>query len=314
MKLRSQLILAFLVLAVLPLAGIVGYSYVSSANAFRVAVQAESAEVATQISVGLRRTREDLRNYVGRLGTTLPFDDPQYADQDALREVLLENLGDSANFVEVLEFVPAGGPGTDGTAPPGDAPGAAAPGAPDRPRRPERRFLWSRPGRPERLETTEGDGEPAMREEAPEWVRRAEDRMARIFGGPVSTPVLRDGSLVGELHARHPARESDAERAEPDSPDGRRGAVRDRRGRRDLHLRAGGPGVAPGGAKPGWTAAYRSPRRRRRGPVAGDERLGRGDPGCGGGATCSTASCVRSAPPWRKCATYRCGTSGSASA
>ena len=201
MKLRSQLILAFLVLAVLPLAGIVGYSYVSSANAFRVAVQAESVEVARQISVGLRRTREDLRNYVGRLGTTLPFDDPQYADPDALREFLFENLGDSANFVEVLEFVPAGGPGTEGTVPPGDALGAAAPGASDRPRRPDRRFLWSRLGRPERPETTEGDGEPGMREEAPEWVRRAQDRMTRIFGGPVSTPVHRDGSLVGELHA-----------------------------------------------------------------------------------------------------------------
>ena len=201
MKLRSQLILAFLVLAVLPLAGIVSYSYISSANAFRVAVQAESVEVARQISVGIHRAREDLRNYVGRLGTTLPFDDSQYADQDALREFLFENLGDSADFVEVLEFVPAGAPGTDGTAPPGDALPAAAPGASDRPSRPDRRYLWSRSGRPERPETTEGDDEPGMREEAPEWDRRAQDRMARIFGGPVSTPVHRDGSLVGELHA-----------------------------------------------------------------------------------------------------------------
>ena len=110
MKLRSQLILAFLVLAVLPLAGIVGYSYVSSANAFRAAVQAETLDVARQISVGLRRTREDLQRYVGTLGMMLPFDDPQYVDREALVDQLLRNLGDSANFVEVLEFVPAGAP------------------------------------------------------------------------------------------------------------------------------------------------------------------------------------------------------------
>ena len=100
MKLRSQLILAFLVLAVLPLAGIVGYSYVSSAKAFRAAVQAETLDVARQISVGLRRTREDLQRYVVTLGMMLPFDDPQYVDREALVDQLLSNLGDGANFVE----------------------------------------------------------------------------------------------------------------------------------------------------------------------------------------------------------------------
>ncbi len=198
MKLRSQLILAFLVLAVLPLAGIVGYSYVSSANAFRVAVQAETLDVARQISVGLRRTREDLHDYVGRLGTALPFDDPQYADPEALRDFLFGNLGDGADFVEVLEFVPAEAPGPDGVVPPGEL-GAAASGDPGRQRRAGRR-LWSRFDRSERPEMTDGTGELDIRPE-PEWVRRARDRMARIFGGPVSTPVRRDGSVVGELHA-----------------------------------------------------------------------------------------------------------------
>ncbi len=201
MKLRSQLILAFLVLAVLPLAGIVGYSYFSSANAFRSAVRAESVEVARQISIGLLRTREDLQRYVGRLGTTLPFDDPQYADPEALSEFLWSSQGDGANFVEVLEFVPAGAPGPGRAVPPGEALDGDAPGAPGRLGRAGRRFLWSRFGRPEQSETTEGDGAPDIRPEDPEWVRRAQDRMARIFGGPVSTPVRRDGSLLGELHA-----------------------------------------------------------------------------------------------------------------
>ncbi len=201
MKLRSQLILAFLVLAVLPLAGIVGYSYVSSANAFRVAVQAETLEVTRQISLGLRRTRDDLQRYVGALGMMLPFDDPQYVDREALADQLLSSLGDGADFVEVLEFVPAGAPEPGRVVPPDDALGAGAPGDLGPLGRADRRFLWSRFGRPERSEMAEGDGAPGIGPEAPEWMRAARDRVARIFGGPVSTPVHRDGHVVGELHA-----------------------------------------------------------------------------------------------------------------
>ena len=201
MKLRSQLVLAFLVLAVLPLAGIVGYSYVSSANAFRVAVQAETLEVTRQISFGLRRTRDDLQRYVGALGMMLPFDDPQYVDREALADQLLSSLGDAADFVEVLEFVPAGAPEPGRAVPPDDALGAGAPGDLGRSGRADRRFLWSRFGRPERSEMAEGDGAPGIGPEAPEWMRAARDRVARIFGGPVSTPVHRDGHVVGELHA-----------------------------------------------------------------------------------------------------------------
>ena len=210
MKLRSQLILAFLVLAVLPLAGIVGFSYVSSANAFRAAVQAETLEVARQISVGLRRTRDDLQRYVGALGMTLPFDDPQYVDREALADHLLTNLGDGANFVEMLEFVPAGAPEPGRVVPPGEELGADAPGDSERLATANRRFLWSRfgdrdglpPGaRPERSGMTRGDGEPGTGLDDPEWMRRVRDGMARIFGGPVSTPVHRDGHVVGELHA-----------------------------------------------------------------------------------------------------------------
>ena len=48
---------------------------------------------------------------------------------------------------------------------------------------------------------TEGGGEPGIGPDDPEWLRRVRDGMARIFGGPVSTPVHRDGHVVGELHA-----------------------------------------------------------------------------------------------------------------
>ncbi|MXW03006.1 MAG: SpoIIE family protein phosphatase [Holophagales bacterium] len=162
MKLRSQLILAFLVLAVLPLAGIVGYTYVSSARAFRAAVEAESLEVTRQISVGLLRTRDDVRGYMRRLGTILPFDDPQYADPEALVEFLWSTMGDGADFVDALELVPA--------VPPGRASGA------------ERR-------------RSPGSGGSGQRG------RRPRDWVARVFGGPVSTPVHRDGDVVAHLEA-----------------------------------------------------------------------------------------------------------------
>lgn len=208
MRLRSQLVLAFLVLAVLPLGGIVAYSYISSANAFRAAVEAESREVTRQISVGLFRARDDLQGYVRRLGTMLPFDDPQYADPEALAEFLLSNMGDGADFVDALELVPA--------APPGTGPGveaAADPAGGDRGLRglratEGRRFLWSRGGNPERLpaggppgERSPERGEAGDRARDAEWARRGRAWATRVFGGPVSSPVHRDGDVVWHLEA-----------------------------------------------------------------------------------------------------------------
>jgi hypothetical protein len=45
MKIRTQLVLAFLLLSVLPLTGIVLYSYSSSQRAVRKAVEAEAEEL-----------------------------------------------------------------------------------------------------------------------------------------------------------------------------------------------------------------------------------------------------------------------------
>ncbi len=209
MKLRSQLILAFLVLAVLPLGGIVGYSYVSSANAFRAAVRAESVEVARQISIGLIRTREDLRLHVGRLGTMLPFDDPQYVDREALAEFIVSSLGDGADLFDALELVPMdpsdAGPDLREAGNSGDGDrGMRALRA-----REARRFFWSRRDRPGQPPTRRGPGEPrsvqgeetGTASEEVEWARDARDWLARTLGGPISTPVHRDGHLVGHLEA-----------------------------------------------------------------------------------------------------------------
>lgn len=208
MKLRSQLILAFLVLAVLPLGGIVGYSYVSSATAFRAAVRAESEDVARQISIGLIRAREDLRMHVGRLGTMLPFDDPQYVDREALAEFIISSMGDGADLFDALELVPPdpSEPGRDlrERGRPGDGDGE-----PGLRVREARRFLWSRPSGPGRFPMRGAAGEPpaGQGDETAgdtgevEWAREAREWAARTFGGPISTPVHRDGHLVGHLEA-----------------------------------------------------------------------------------------------------------------
>ncbi len=190
MKLRSQLFLAFLVLAVLPLAGIVGYSYLSSARAFRAAVEAENVEVTRQISIGLDRTRSDLRRYVNALGGMFPFDDPQYVDRSALVEQL---LGDDADFVEMLEYVPSG-PGGGAPGPPGAGPGA------DRPGRDARRFIWSRIGDGDEDDGDDQDDEGGRRFDADDERRRPRD-LARLFGRPVTAPVHRNGQEVGQLQA-----------------------------------------------------------------------------------------------------------------
>ena len=68
MKLRTQLTLAFLFLAVLPLAGIVLYSYTTSLRAFRLAVETESEQMAAQIGGRMDAVRDDTARLVEDLG------------------------------------------------------------------------------------------------------------------------------------------------------------------------------------------------------------------------------------------------------
>ena len=55
MTLRMQLVLAFLLLAVVPLAGVTVYSYVTSQRVLRRAIEAESGALAEGIGRILRR-------------------------------------------------------------------------------------------------------------------------------------------------------------------------------------------------------------------------------------------------------------------
>ncbi len=69
MRLRTQLSLAFLLLAVLPLTAMTLYAYAASRAAFRQAVQAESRRLADEMSSRLSTAVELLSNQIGRART-----------------------------------------------------------------------------------------------------------------------------------------------------------------------------------------------------------------------------------------------------
>ena len=72
MKLRLKLILAFLLLSVVPLAGVIVYSFVSSQRAVRRAVESEAQMMADEMGRRLEGVRNDLSRQVDRL-SQLPF-------------------------------------------------------------------------------------------------------------------------------------------------------------------------------------------------------------------------------------------------
>src|ERR1051325_6058016 len=67
MKIRTQLVLASFLLSVLPLGGIVVYSYYSSRRALESAYQHEATKVAQQMDRRLTGIRHDLEQRVAEL-------------------------------------------------------------------------------------------------------------------------------------------------------------------------------------------------------------------------------------------------------
>jgi hypothetical protein len=109
MKVRTRLILAFLLLAVIPLTFVSLYSYRSSLAAFRQATEAESGALADDIGVRMESVRAELGRRIERLGN-FPFRNfmAQARRPDAgLSQRLMTEIGDAASMVEGLEFTPA---------------------------------------------------------------------------------------------------------------------------------------------------------------------------------------------------------------
>lgn len=112
MKIRTQLVLAFFLLAIVPLSGIVLYSYLASLSAVRGAVAEESRALTAEMDGRLASVRDDLDLRFANL-SEVPFgalvgpEEGGLADVEPLVEDLVLAMGDVAPLVESLEFVPA---------------------------------------------------------------------------------------------------------------------------------------------------------------------------------------------------------------
>jgi serine phosphatase RsbU (regulator of sigma subunit) len=137
MRIRTQLIVALLLLAVLPLTGIVVFTYLSSRRAVRETVETEAAQLTADMEHRLAAVKSDLRQRMGRLdGLSLSelagAKVPEQAEQ-VLVERFLSALGDSAHLVDSFELtpVPPPAPEAPGARPPGSPPRAPAPPDPE---------------------------------------------------------------------------------------------------------------------------------------------------------------------------------------
>src|SRR6188474_2686331 len=102
MRIRTQLILAAFVLAVVPLAAIVTYSYHSSHRALEAAYRGEADRLTQQMDRRLATIRTDLDQRL-RFVSALPLPNDQ-ANGDVGNIVTV--MGDAASFVDALDFEP----------------------------------------------------------------------------------------------------------------------------------------------------------------------------------------------------------------
>lgn len=199
MTLRKKLICAFLLLAVVPLAGVTIYSYNSSIAAFRKAVAAESEALAEEMGGRMDSVRRDLAGRVERLGR-FPFRRLMAAGGQSgdprsmpLMADLMAEMGDAARLFEAIEFRPA----APGARPAGPAPPSVA-GAPPSPPvvdfEPDRLVIRLYP---EGARGAAAGARPAASAGPAERLQRA-DPLAGGFGAVVRI----DGETLGTVEAR----------------------------------------------------------------------------------------------------------------
>ncbi|MCP4204675.1 MAG: SpoIIE family protein phosphatase [bacterium] len=110
MKIRTQIAIAFLFLAILPMTAIVLYSYVSSLSAVREAVEAEAESLTSDMENRMTQVRGDLRRRVERI-SALPFrrwafEAETEKEREELYGSMMAELGETAPLVTSFEFVP----------------------------------------------------------------------------------------------------------------------------------------------------------------------------------------------------------------
>jgi serine phosphatase RsbU (regulator of sigma subunit) len=112
MKIRTQLVLAFLLLAVVPLTGIVLYSYFSSLGALRRATEAEARTLAGEMDGRMASIRNELGQGVERMGDVSAQDLVAAAQSHRqgkaapLLGQMVRGFGAAAPFVQSFEFIP----------------------------------------------------------------------------------------------------------------------------------------------------------------------------------------------------------------
>jgi serine phosphatase RsbU (regulator of sigma subunit) len=102
MRIRTQIILAAFVLAVVPLAAIVTYSYHSSRRALEMASRQESDRLTKQMDRRLGTIRAELEQRMAVV-SALPL--PSAGNADAGSNIATV-MGEAASFVDALEFQP----------------------------------------------------------------------------------------------------------------------------------------------------------------------------------------------------------------
>ena len=137
MKLRTQMVVAFVVLAILPLGGIVLYSYVSSQEAVRGAVRAESQRVAGDMEKRMASVKDEISTRIAGLEHVpfqqlAPVSGSAATDPEVMAKLALR-LGEAGRLIDSLEFLPAEPPQAPAIviAPPAPAPPAPPAGPPD---------------------------------------------------------------------------------------------------------------------------------------------------------------------------------------
>lgn len=131
MKLRTQLALAFFLLAVVPLVALTLLSHQSSQQALQKATEVEAAQMASEMGLRLTRISADLERRLAEAGGSEAMAryarGPSAGSREAALARLRAELGEAATLVESIEVVP-------------EAPEpAAAPEAPTPASRPSRR-------------------------------------------------------------------------------------------------------------------------------------------------------------------------------
>jgi serine phosphatase RsbU (regulator of sigma subunit) len=111
MRLRTRLALAFLLMSVVPLTAITLYSYSSSRNAFRRAVEVEETAMAADMGRRMDMVTATVGDRVDRISNAAQAHDwtPQNrsAAAERFRREAVATLGDAAGFVSRLQFVAA---------------------------------------------------------------------------------------------------------------------------------------------------------------------------------------------------------------